>query len=314
MIPDVSPVAGAWSYTDVTGATVTLSERPVQIAAYINQAASLWDFGIEATAVFGWTASQYPDGDHIAWGNVDVDRVDLISDIEGNVDLAKLVGIDPDLIVTWTWDKDDPRNATNGFPADVLDRVAEIAPIVILNQGDPTDIELARVEAFATMLGADLDEPELVRHREAFATKVTEFQGIIADRVDLTVLFASFGEPGIYYVASPDYVADLGYLRSLGLPLANDGSSGASAYWETLSTEEALKYPSDVMYLDSYGTWDTLEELLAEPAISQHPAITAGQVGSWQRDFPLTYQGLVTFLEDVLTPLRDAEKVSNVSS
>ncbi len=43
--------------------------------------------------------------------------------------------------------------------------------------------------------------------------------------------------------------------------------------------------------------------------LSQHPAVKAGQGGPWLRDLPLNYQGLTTFLESVLEPLRDAEKV-----
>jgi iron complex transport system substrate-binding protein len=308
--PAASPAAGEWTYTDVTGQVVTLPERPVRISAYINNAASLWDFGIKAETVFGWTASNLPDGDHVAWGNIDLAAVEIISNTEGNVELEKLAAAAPDLIVTWTWNKDDPVNATNGFPADVLDQARQIAPIVILNQGDPDDVEMARVEELAVALGADLDSPELAVGREALDAKVTEFKEVYASKSDLTVIFASYGVPGVYYVASPDYVADLGYLRSLGLKLANDGSPTATAYWEEISTEQALKYPSDVVYLDGYGDFDTLEEVQADPTISLHPAIAAGQVGYWKRDFPLSYPGLTTFLEDILTPLRTATKVS----
>lgn len=308
--PVASPVAEEWSFTDVTGKTVRLPRRPVKIAAYINQGASLWDFGIQPATIFGWTASNFPDGDHIAWGNIDLSAIEIISDVEGNVDLEKLLLADPDLIVTWTWNKNDPTNATNGFPADVLGRAEQIAPIVILNQGDPDDIELARVEALAEALGADLKSSALVADRDALAAKVAEVKQVAAEKADLTVIFASYGVPGIYYVASPDYVADLGYLRSLGVKLANDGSPTATVYWEEISTEEALKYPSDLVYLDSYGAWNTLEQVRADPTIRLHPAIAAGQVGYWYRDFPLSYSGLTSFLEDVLAPMRTAKKVS----
>jgi ABC-type Fe3+-hydroxamate transport system substrate-binding protein len=180
----------------------------------------------------------------------------------------------------------------------------------VLNQGDPDDVELARVEALATALGADLQLPELVEQRADLASRVAEVQTIAAAKADLTILFASFGVPETYYVASPDYVADVGYLRSLGLHLANEGSPTATSYWEALSTELTLQYPSDVIYLDGYGDWDTLEEVQAQPTVSRHPAIAAGQVGYWHRDFPLSYLGLTGFLEDVLFPLRTAVKVS----
>jgi iron complex transport system substrate-binding protein len=308
--PIASPISGEWTFTDVIGTTVTLPQRPTRISAYLNQAAALWDFGIHAETTFGWTAAHFPDGDHIAWGNIDVDAVEMIGDTDGNVDLEKLVASKPELIVTWTWNRDDVTNATNGFPADVLDRVREIAPIIVLNQGDPDDVELARIEELATALGADLDAPALVSDREALDAKLDEFASVVAEKSDLTAIFASYGEPGVYYVASPDYVADVGYARTLGLKLANDGSPDATQYWEEISTEQALKYPSDIVYLDAYGALNTLEAVQAEKAINLHPAIAAGQVGYWSRDFPLNYAGLTGFLESLLAPLRTATKVS----
>ncbi len=308
--PIASPTSGEWTFTDVMGTTVTLPQRPTRISAYLNQAAALWDFGIHAQTVFGWTAAHFPEGDHIAWGNVEVDTIEMIGDTDGNVDLEKLVAAQPELIVTWTWNRDDVTNATNGFPADVLDRVRQIAPIIVLNQGDPDDVELTRIEALATALGADLDAPALVSDRDALDAKLAEFAAALSEKDDLTAIFASYGEPGVYYVASPDYVADVGYARSLGLKLANDGSPDATQYWEEISTEQALKYPSDLVYLDAYGALNTLEAVQGEKAINLHPAIAAGQVGYWSRDFPLNYAGLTGFLESLLVPLRTATKVS----
>ena len=40
------------------------------------------------------------------------------------------------------------------------------------------------------------------------------------------------------------------------------------------------------------------------------PAVAAGQVGLWERDFPVSYEGITSFLETILTTLRTAEKLS----
>jgi iron complex transport system substrate-binding protein len=306
---EASPVAG-WSYTDLTGKTVTLPKRPERIAAMLNNAAALWDFGIKPVAVFGWTASNHPDGDHVAWGNIAVDEIEIVSDTEGNVELEKLMTMSPDLIVTWTWDKNDPRNATNGFPAEVLDRANEIAPIILLNQGDPNDVELARVEELVASLGVDLDAPELAAARADRDWRIEELKAIAAAKPGLAVLFGSFGTEEGIYIASPDYVGDLGYVRSLGLKLANDGSPDATQYWEQLSYEQALKYPSDLLYIDQYGPSKTAEALQAHPTLKEHPAVKAGQTGPWLRDLPLTYSGQAEFLDTILVPLRTAQKVS----
>lgn len=165
-----------------------------------------------------------------------------ISNIEGNVELEQLVAADPDLIVTWTWNKDDVANATNCFLPDQLQQVRQIAPIIVLNQGDPTDIELGRVEEIALALGADLKTPGIVEARSAYevkvvkVVKVVEFGEVVSERSDLSAIFASFGEPTVYYVATPGYVADVGYVQALGLNLANGDSADATQYWEEIST------------------------------------------------------------------------------
>jgi len=40
------------------------------------------------------------------------------------------------------------------------------------------------------------------------------------------------------------------------------------------------------------------------------PAVAAGQVGLWERDFPVNYAGIASFLENILTTLRTAGRVS----
>ena len=42
-----------WSFTDVVGNTVSLPEPPKRIAAAINVAAALHDFGIATPVIFG---------------------------------------------------------------------------------------------------------------------------------------------------------------------------------------------------------------------------------------------------------------------
>lgn len=309
--PVASPTTGGeWSYTDVLGNTITLPSAPTSMAIEIGVAAALWDFGVRMPTVFGWTASNYPDGDHIAWGRIPADDVTIVSNTEGNVELEQLAAQQPDLIVTWIWDKTAPETSMSGIPAEVAAQVAQIAPIVVLRQGDANAVELGHMEDFAASLGIDLDGEDLAAARTAYEDKIAEVESVAAEQRDITVLFGSFGEADAIYIASPDFVADLGQVRDLGITLANDGSPDATTYWETLSPEQALKYPSDVIYIDQYGAAKTLDDLRTLPTVAQHPAVAAGQVGPWKRDLPISYQGLTEFLETVLVPLRTATKVS----
>lgn len=307
--PAASP-AGGWSYTDVLGNTVELPSVPTNIAFEIGVAAALNDFGVHVPTVFGWTASNYPDGDHIAWGRIDASSVAIVSNTEGNVELEQLAAQHPDLIVTWVWDKTAPETSMSGIPAEVAEQVAQIAPIVVIRQGDGNEVELGHFEDFAAALGIDLDGEELAATRTAYEEKLAEAEALAAEKSDLSIIFGSFGDPDEIYFAGPDFVADLGQLRTLGFTIANDGSPDATTYWEALSYEQALKYPADVLYLDHYGAATTLEDVQALATVSQRPEVQAGQVGPWKRDLPISYIGLTEFLETILTPFRTAEKVS----
>lgn len=307
--PEASPVASDWSFTDILGTTVNLPERPVRIAAVINTAAALNDFGIEPVAVFGWTATNYPDGDHVAWGNLDPANVAIVSDGDGNLDVEALLAADPDLIVTWIWDKDDPAVSMVGIPPEITDALESVAPVIVINQGDANDVELGRIIELSTVLGADVRSEQLVADRNAFEGLSVEANTLAAQKSDLTLLFASYN-PDEFFVASPDYVGDLGFVRNLGFTLANDGSPDATVYWEPISPEEAVKYPADVLFIDAYGAWTTLEDLQGHPTLATHPAVASGQVGIWNRDLPLSFVGQARFIEELLAPIRDAEKVS----
>ncbi|CAN5663784.1 hypothetical protein BH09CHL1_BH09CHL1_37090 [soil metagenome] len=307
--PIASPVSRAWSYTDVLGTTVTLPETPVRIAANIVTAAVLWDLGIKVVALFDWTASAHPDGDHIAWGNIDPTAVANIGDADGNIQPEDLLVVAPDIILTMTYDPKDPTQ-TVGVPPDLAERIGQIAPVLVVTDMASTDIQVERLAELGVKLGADVTEPSIVAAKTAYEAKVEEFKTTATSKSDLTVLFMDF-DPGEIYAAGPNGVAELIFLGSLGLNFANADSPDASEFWEILSPEEAIKYPSDIVYNDVYSTVLTLEDLRAVPVFAAMPAVAAGQVGEWPRDFPMSYEGVTRFLEGILTTLRTAEKVTD---
>jgi hypothetical protein len=77
-----------------------------------------------------------------------------------------------------------------------------------------------------------------------------------------------------------------------------------------LSSEQANLYPADVYFSDVYSVLLTAEQLSGEPIFAALPGVAAGQVGLWNRDFPVSYGGATAFLETVLETLRTAEKVT----
>lgn len=304
---DASPAAGEWTFTDVLGKTVTLAETPVRIVANIVTAAALWDLGIEPVGVFDWTVSSYPDGDHIAWGNVPVDRVVNVGNADGNIDPELLLTLDPDIVLTQTYDPSDPAQ-TNGIPAELLDRINAIAPVLVVTDMAPTDALVDRLVQLGASLGADLEAPEVVDAKAAYDAKIAEFQQVAAGKSDLEALFVSF-DPSMIYLGGPKNVSELIWLSSLGMNFANADSEMASEYWEELSTEQVILYPADVIYSDVYSMLQTMDDLNAVPIFAALPAVEAGQVGLWNRDFPVSYAGATAFLEKILESFRSAEKV-----
>lgn len=304
---DASPAAGEWTFTDVLGKTVTLAETPVRIVANIVTAAALWDLGIEPVGVFDWTVSSYPDGDHIAWGNVPVDRVVNVGNADGNIDPELLLTLDPDIVLTQTYDPSDPAQ-TNGIPAELLDRINAIAPVLVVTDMAPTDALVDRLVQLGASLGADLEAPEVVDAKAAYDAKIAEFQQVAAGKSDLEALFVSF-DPSMIYLGGPKNVSELIWLSSLGMNFANADSEMASEYWEELSTEQVILYPADVIYSDVYSMLQTMDDLNAVPIFAALPAVEAGQVGLWNRDFPVSYAGATAFLEKILETFRSAEKV-----
>lgn len=305
--PAASPVGGEWSYTDVMGTTVTLPGAPKVIAANLIPAAALWDLGITVDAVFDWTASAHPDGDHIAWGSIAPDAVANVGDADGNILPEDLLKIHPDVIFAYTFDPADP-SGISGIVPEMWETLNQIAPVLVVTDNASTEVQLQRFVDLAASLGADVNAPAIAAAREAYEAKVAEVQSVIAAQAAIEVIFADV-DPDAFYVAGPKNIAELKCLTSLGMSFANADSSEADEFWETLSLEEVLKYPADIFYNDVYSVWTTLEDLQSQPATGAMPAVQAGQVGEWLRDFPVSYAGIAAFLDAVLVPLRDAQRV-----
>jgi len=141
---DATPAAGEWTYTDVLGTTVTLPETPVRIVANIVTAAALWDLGIHPVGVFDWTVSNYPDGDHIAWGNIPADQVVNVGNADGNIEPEMLLTLDPDIAAFTFW------SAVHGAISLALRRRApftDVDPGVIATQAVETMMALTRTTA-----------------------------------------------------------------------------------------------------------------------------------------------------------------------
>lgn len=297
--------AGAWSFTDDKGITVELDAFPERPAMDVNVAAPLWDFGVRPTAVFGWNANESGDfGD--AGGNIDPDGIEVAGNAAEPVQLEKLASTRPDLIITLTWTPDDPQDYWS-IESELLPQVQAIAPILAMSATGSADTNTERFAELAAALGADLDTPELADAKAAYDAAMGDLQAAAEEKADLSVLFLSV-VPGTIYIANPPDWADLNFYQAQGVniiePDVEDGG-----FWESLSLEQALKYPADIMMFSTRPEAVPTEEVIQEPAFAAHPAVQAGQVYGWNQDFIQSYQGMTEAMTHLTEVLRKSEKV-----
>jgi iron complex transport system substrate-binding protein len=303
--PVASPATGEWTFTDDRGVTVTLPQRPTRVVADLSAATALWDFGIRPLAVSGWTVTS-----DASWGNVDR-SVPVINASETlpEPDNEKLIELQPELFVSITWSPDDPTSLWSFSDPEALATAESIVPIVAISATGSAEVNTARFAELASLLGADLESPELVVAKDEYDASVTAFSELATEKADLSVLFGSAGTEAEWYAAyAPDW-ADLAWYQSLGLNIVEPNAAPGD-YWETLSFEQALLYPSDIYFQSTRIGTLTAEELKAHTTFGLHPAVAAGQIGGWNQDFIMSYQGLKTALDTMIATISAAEKVT----
>jgi iron complex transport system substrate-binding protein len=257
-------------------------------------------------AVSGYTVTT-----DAAWGNIDRSIPSINAGAEtGAPDLEELLALEPDLFVTITWSPDDPAIAyewTFPDPAE-LALAQSIVPVVAISATGRADINTERFAELAGLLGADLESPELVAARAAYDEAVAAFRAVAEEKFDLTSLFV-YAAGDNEYVANPSKWADLAMYQSLGLNII-DPDVPETEYWHQLSPEQALTYPSDVLFQSTRTEILSLDELAAHPTYGLLPAVASGQFGAWNQDFIMSYQGLTAAFETMLPVLEDATKVT----
>lgn len=282
--------AGAWSFTDDRGVTVSLPEAPKRIVAQTTSAAVLWDFGVKPVGVYGPTDFQA--------GAIDFDAVEYVGDY-GTLDMEKLIALKPDLYVDLTWD----GKALWYLSEDEQKQVEEIMPTLGFSMyGLSVVKQIERFEGFVESLGVDLNSSEQVAIKAEFDSAEAELKDAIASNPGLKVIVVS-PTPEEIYVASPDYMIDLWYWRELGLDLVKPETDD---FWEILSWEQANRYPADLILVDA-RVIDQLDTLKSIGTWTSLPAVVAGQIGPWYAGAPYSYVQLAPTLKELAGIIRDAD-------
>ncbi|MBA3379196.1 MAG: ABC transporter substrate-binding protein [Chloroflexia bacterium] len=303
-----SPAAdGEWSFTDDKGVTVTLPSRPERLVIDVNAASPLWDFGVRPVAVFGWLATASGDFGP-AGGRIDPEQVEIIGEGEATIDVEALVGLQPDLIITLTFSPDDPLEYWSLAADGPLEQVQQVAPIVAISGVQSSNAGVARFAELAVDLGMDLETPEVTADLERWQASEAAFGTALADKPGISAIFTA-PSPDVIYIANPQVAGDLQYYRELGLTIPDvEINPDDGNYWEYASLEEIGKYQTDLLFSSYRGM--PVEEFLAIPTVATLPAVTAGQVYTWNQDEVLSYRGIADSLDGVIEAITAADIVT----
>jgi iron complex transport system substrate-binding protein len=283
--------AAGWSFPDGHGGTVELDAPPKVIAAQSVVAGSLWELGIVADGVFGplRRASGEPDP---AIGLADPDEFDSLGEVDSEINVEKLAALKPDVIVTAMWSD----KMYWGIDDAEVGQLEQIAPIVGIRVDDrPVTEPLAQIGKLAESMGAP--GAKVTNARREFETASDQLKSALADKPGLQAVAAS-GTQNEMYVAWPPGWPDLSYFQSLGMDLVVPKQHPTSnGFWETLSWEEAKKYPADLILADSRG--GTLQEILdfLPGTASNLPAVQADQIVLWDAAAAYGYRNFARLID-----------------
>ncbi|HLU57998.1 MAG TPA: ABC transporter substrate-binding protein [Pseudonocardia sp.] len=295
---------GGWSYTDDLGNTVTLDERPTRIAGLTDVVASLWNYGIEPVAAFGYTAISQDQ----RFAGRDLSGVTELGMMYGQIDLEALAAAEPDLIVTHAYPVDaagtiDPQQPLYGF-ADLAQQeaVARIAPIVAITMDGSAVQVIDRTAQLALALGAD---PAVVTGARAEYDAAADRLRAAATSGLQVLVVAAYPDEGFYVAKAPDDPALTSY-ADLGVNFVDPG--GTDYYWEVVSWENVGSLPADVV-LESQLDEMTAEQIIAQPTFARTPAGQARQVYPWVFA-SMDYAAQAAYMNELAGHLESARKVA----
>lgn len=203
----------------------------------------------------------------------------VLFDETDGIDFEAVADTQPDVILA----------AYSGLTQEEYDTLSKIAPVVAYPEvAWGTSLEdMIRLNSAAIGLSAEGDALIDELHGE-IDTALSQYPALTDARVLFSYIDpADFSQVGFY--TSLD--TRPGFLEGLGLPVPTvvaEESAGTDLFYTTVSAEQADRFGDVdvfVTYGDAEGT--IIEQLQADPLLSQIPAIAAGRIAILQESTPL---------------------------
>ncbi|WP_024804671.1 ABC transporter substrate-binding protein [Nocardia sp. BMG51109] len=304
--PDDDPAgAGSWSFTDDRGTVVRADGTPSRVVAFTGSAATLADYGLQdrLAGIFGDVTRSNGAKSELA-GDLDIGGVTVVGDTWGEFDMEKYAALEPDLLLTDMYVPDRLWYV----PDESRSKIESINPnVAVIEVTEHSLLEsIGRYEQLAVALGADPAAAAVTQARARFDAAARAVREAAAAKPGLRVLAAS-AAPDTFYVSDPRVSADLRYFRDeLGVPLIIPERVDSGNYFQSLSWENADKYPADLILLDNRTSTLQPDALTGKPLWRTLPAVRTGSITEWSPVFRYSYAGMAPLLERLAAAVRSA--------
>lgn len=296
--------AGAWTFTDDTGRTVTLDHRPERVAAFTDYAIGLLSYGIEPAAIFG----RVDVASDPRLQPYDISTAAIVGNSYGEIDLEALAAAQPDLIVTGIYPTDRSGKLDTGQPyygfadLDQQKQLEKIAPIVAIKVGGAGIDVINSTNRLAEALGVPADT--IAAAKEQFDAAAADLSAAAKESdVEVTQMYAD--AEGIYLVKPADEPETQLY-STYGVTFTDLHPDG-DYYWDRYSWENASQMMTgDVLLTNIEGL--QADDLTKQPTFADHPALKAGQVHTWNGD-AMNYASQAEHMTELAQILRESTKV-----
>lgn len=299
--------SGPWSFKDDRGTTVKLDKVPTNIVAFTGVAAALYDYGVEVKGVFGPTTTKDGKPD-VQAGDLDVDKVTVLGNEWGKLNVEKYASLAPEVLITTTF---DTAGTLWSVPEESKDKIAKLAPSVAISVFDRQLTQpLQRMWELAESLGADMKAKKVTDAKAAFDKAAARLRAAAKARPEIRVLAGS-ASPDLFYVSGTNLSVDLEYFKALGVNFvepSEEAKKATGGWFESLSWENVDKYPADVIIMDDRAS--TIQPAdITEGTWKKLPAVKAGQVIARSPEPILSYDKCTPLLDNLAEAIENAKKV-----
>jgi iron complex transport system substrate-binding protein len=301
--------SGSWTFKDDRGTSVKADHVPANIVAFVGVAAALYDYGVDVKGVFGPTTTTGGKAD-VQAGDMDVSKLTVLGNVWGQFNIEKYAALAPDVLISTMF---DDAGTLWYVPEESKKKILAVgAPTVGISVYDRRMTEpLQRMLALAKSLGGDVTSGEVKQAKKRFEDAAARLRAAAKAKPEIKVLVGSAADT-LFYISGTNLSIDLEYFKSLGVNFVeptNKDKTKSGGWYESLSWENADKYPADVIMMDN-RTSAIQPDDITEGTWKKLPAVQAGQVIARNPEPILSYDKCAPLLEDLAKAIEDAKRVS----